>query len=116
MTLTGRRFAARSGLDDVIAGEGADLNANYPLDSQLTAENKEKQKERTRSVAVVDRPTLEALEAVRDHKDRVCPTTCGPGTELRGTSCVAIPKPQERSRHASRPPERERDRSPRAQT
>ena len=34
--------------------------------------------------------------------------------ELRGTACVAVPKPLERSRHASRPPERERDRSPRA--
>ena len=71
--------------------------------------------ERTRSVAVADRPTPEALEAVRSHKNRVCPTTCEPGTELRGTSCVAIPKPQERSRHASRPPERDRDRPPRAQ-
>jgi hypothetical protein len=71
--------------------------------------------ERTRSIAVVDRPTPEALEAVRGHKDRVCPTACEAGTELRGTACVAIPKPQERSRHAARPPERERDRSPRAQ-
>ena len=64
--------------------------------------------ERTRSVAVVDRPTPEALEAVRSHKDRVCPTTCGPGTELRGNACIATPKPQESPRHASRPPERER--------
>jgi hypothetical protein len=71
--------------------------------------------ERTRSLAAVDQPTLEALEAVRSHKERVCPATCGPGTELRGTTCVAIPKPQERSRHASRPPEHERERSPRAQ-
>jgi Caspase domain len=67
--------------------------------------------ERTRSVAVVDRPTPEALEEVRSHKERVCPTSCGPGTELRGTSCVA--KPPERPRHAARPPEREQ--SPRAQ-
>jgi hypothetical protein len=71
--------------------------------------------ERTRSVAVIDRPTAEALEAVRGHKDRVCPLTCGPGTELRGTSCVAIPKAPERPHHASRPPERERERSPRTQ-
>jgi hypothetical protein len=62
--------------------------------------------ERTRSVAVVDRPTPEALEAVRSHQERVCPTSCEPGTELRGTSCVA--KPPERSRHAARPPERDR--------
>jgi hypothetical protein len=71
--------------------------------------------ERTRSVAVVDRPTPEALEAVRGHKERVCPTPCEAGTELRGTGCVAIAKPHERSRHATRPPERELDRSPRAQ-
>jgi uncharacterized caspase-like protein len=64
--------------------------------------------ERTRSIAVLDQPTPEALEAVRNHKDRVCPTGCEPGTELRGTACVAIPKPLERSRHASRPSERER--------
>jgi hypothetical protein len=61
---------------------------------------------RTRSVAVVDRPTPEALEAVRSHQDRVCPMPCEAGTELRGTSCVA--KPPERSRHAARPPERDR--------
>src|SRR5215470_2794284 len=67
--------------------------------------------ERTRSIAIVDQPTPEALEAVRSHKERVCPVSCGPGTELRGTSCVA--KPPERSRHAARPPEREQ--SPRAQ-
>jgi hypothetical protein len=67
--------------------------------------------ERTRSVAVVDQPTPEALEAVRSHKERVCPMPCEAGTELRGTSCVA--KPPERSRHAARPPEREQ--SPRAQ-
>jgi hypothetical protein len=71
--------------------------------------------ERTRSIAVVDRPTPEALEAVRSHKDRVCPTTCEPGTELHGTSCFAIPKPQERSRHASRPPERDRPRAQRVE-
>jgi hypothetical protein len=62
--------------------------------------------ERTRSLALVDRPTPEALEAVRSHQERVCPTSCGPGTELRGTSCVA--KSPERSRHAARPPERDR--------
>jgi hypothetical protein len=67
--------------------------------------------ERTRSVAVIDRPTPEALEAVRNRKERVCPTQCEAGTELRGTSCVA--KPPERPRHAARPPEREQ--SPRAQ-
>ncbi len=62
--------------------------------------------ERTRSIALVDRPTPEALEAVRSHKERVCPMPCEAGTELRGTSCVA--KPPERSRHAARPPERDR--------
>src|SRR6266436_980432 len=56
--------------------------------------------ERTRSIALVDRPTPEALEAVRSHKERVCPMPCEAGTELRGTSCVA--KPPERSRHAAR--------------
>ena len=61
---------------------------------------------RTRSVAVVDQPTPEALDAVRSHKERVCPMPCEAGTELRGTSCVA--KPPERSRHAARPPERDR--------
>jgi len=72
--------------------------------------------ERTRSLTMVDQPTPEALEAVRSHKDRVCPTTCGPGTELRGNTCVAVPpKTQERSRHASRPPEREHDRAVRPQ-
>jgi hypothetical protein len=69
--------------------------------------------ERTRSIAVIDHPTPEALDAVQSHKDRVCPMTCEPGTELRGTSCVAVPRPLERSRHAARPPERERSRSPR---
>jgi hypothetical protein len=62
--------------------------------------------ERTRSVAAVDRPTPEALEAVRSHKERVCPMPCDAGMELRGTSCVA--KPPERSHHAARPPERDR--------
>jgi Caspase domain len=61
--------------------------------------------ERTRSIAVLEQPTPEALEAVRSHRERVCPTSCGAGTELRGTSCVA--KPPERPRHAARPPERE---------
>src|SRR5262249_25956479 len=46
--------------------------------------------ERTRSVAVIERPTAEALETVRGHKERVCPITCEPGTELRGGACVAI--------------------------
>jgi hypothetical protein len=69
--------------------------------------------ERTRSIAPVDRPTPEALEAVRNHKERVCPLPCEAGTELRGTSCVAMPKAPERSRHAAQPPER--DRSLRAQ-
>src|SRR5262249_35258149 len=59
------------------------------------------------------RPTPEALEAVRSHKERVCPPRCEPGTELRGTACVAIPKAPEHSRPASRPAERERP--PRAQ-
>ncbi|HKD26899.1 MAG TPA: caspase family protein [Xanthobacteraceae bacterium] len=63
--------------------------------------------ERTRSIAVVDRPTQEALEAVRGYRERVCPLRCEPGTELRGTACVAIPKALERSRRASRPPARE---------
>jgi Caspase domain len=67
--------------------------------------------ERARSVAEIDRPTPEALEAVQSHKDRVCPMGCEPGTELRGTSCVAVPRPLERSRHAARPPEHERERS-----
>jgi hypothetical protein len=62
--------------------------------------------ERTRSVAVVDQPTPQALEAVRSHQERVCPMPCEAGTELRGGNCVA--KPPERSRHASRPPERDR--------
>ncbi len=64
--------------------------------------------ERTRSLAAIDRPTPEALEAVRTHKERVCPTQCEAGKELRGTSCVATPPAPERSRHASRPPERDR--------
>jgi uncharacterized caspase-like protein len=62
--------------------------------------------ERTRSVVEIDKPTPEALEAVQGHKDRVCPTVCEPGTELHGTDCVAVPKPQDRSRHAARPPAR----------
>jgi len=70
--------------------------------------------ERTNSIAEIDRPTPEALEAVQTHKERVCPVSCEPGTELRGTSCVATPRPlEQRSRHAARPPERERSRSPR---
>jgi hypothetical protein len=62
--------------------------------------------ERTRSVAVVDQPTPQALDAVRSHQERVCPMPCEAGTELRGSNCVA--KPPERSRHAARPPERDR--------
>jgi hypothetical protein len=62
--------------------------------------------ERTRSVGEIDRPTPEALEAVQGHKDRVCPAACEPGTELHGARCVAVPKPQDRSRHAARPPAR----------
>jgi hypothetical protein len=63
--------------------------------------------DRTRSIAEIDRPTPEALEAVQSRRDRVCPVSCEPGTELHGTSCVAAPRPLERSRHAARPPERE---------
>jgi hypothetical protein len=62
--------------------------------------------QRTRSLAMVDQPTPQALEAVRSHKERVCPMPCEAGTELRGNNCVA--KPPERSRHASRPPEHDR--------
>jgi hypothetical protein len=64
--------------------------------------------ERTRSLVEIDRPTSEALEAVQGHKDRVCPAACESGTELHGARCVAVPKPQERSRHAARPPARSR--------
>jgi uncharacterized caspase-like protein len=60
--------------------------------------------ERTRSVAEVERPTPEALEEVQSRKGRVCQTACEPGTELRGTLCVAVPKLRDRSRHAARPP------------
>jgi hypothetical protein len=60
--------------------------------------------ERTRSVAEVDRPTAEALEAVQSHKNRVCQTACEPGTELQGTHCVAVPRLRDRTRHAARPP------------
>jgi hypothetical protein len=69
--------------------------------------------ERTRSLAAVEEPTPQALEAVRTHKERVCPMRCEAGKELRGMNCVAMPPASERSRHASRPPER--DRSLRAQ-
>jgi hypothetical protein len=65
--------------------------------------------ERTRSIAPLDRPTTEALEAVRSRKEGVCPMTCEAGTELRGNSCAAIRKGAERSHHAGRP--RERDQS-----
>ncbi|HMA73082.1 MAG TPA: caspase domain-containing protein [Xanthobacteraceae bacterium] len=94
------------------AASGIEIDGNWDAASRdaLRSFN-----ERTRSVAVIDRPTPEALEAVRSHRNRVCPTTCEAGTELRGNACVAIPKPQERSRHASRPPEHERDRPLRAQ-
>jgi hypothetical protein len=68
--------------------------------------------ERTRSIAPIDQPTTEALEAVRSRKERVCPMPCEAGTELRGTSCAVL-KATERSRHAARPPER--DQSLRAQ-
>jgi hypothetical protein len=63
--------------------------------------------ERARSIAVIDQPTPEALEAVQSRKERVCPISCEPGTELRGTSCVAVSRPPERLRQASRPSERE---------
>jgi hypothetical protein len=69
--------------------------------------------EHTRSAVAIDRPTPEALEEVRNHKDRVCSINCKPGTELRGTTCVA--KPPERSRHASPSPERGRDQPVQAQ-
>jgi hypothetical protein len=62
--------------------------------------------ERTHAVAVLERPTSEALEAAQGHKDRVCPLACEPGTELRGGSCVQVHK--ERTRNAARPSERER--------
>jgi hypothetical protein len=60
--------------------------------------------ERTRSAAEVERPTSEALEAVQSRKGLVCQTACEPGTELRGTACVAVPKLRDRTRHAARPP------------
>jgi Caspase domain len=73
--------------------------------------------DRTRSIAEIDRPTPEALEAVQNRRERVCPVSCEPGTELHGTSCVAVSKrPPERSRRAARTPEREpRSRSARPQ-
>jgi hypothetical protein len=66
--------------------------------------------ERDHSVAEIDRPTPEALEAVQSHRDRVCPMSCEPGTELHGTSCVAVARPSERSRRAARTPAREPER------
>src|SRR5207245_11493327 len=58
--------------------------------------------ERTRSLAIVDKPTRDALEAVRGHKERLCPTSCAPGPDLRGQSCDA--KAPQRPRPAARPP------------
>ena len=69
--------------------------------------------ERTRAIATIDQPTLQALEEVRGHRERVCPLACEAGTELRGTKCVATPKALDRTRHAARPPEH--DRSQRSQ-
>ncbi len=65
--------------------------------------------ERTRSIAIVERPTMEALALVRSFKDRVCEPTCAAGTELRGANCVAVsPAPEDRRKHASRTLERSR--------
>ncbi len=81
---------------------------------------------RTKTVAVIDQPTQEALELVQHAPDAVCSPKCGdeldctptcePGAELRDGSCVEVrKKPDIR---ASRPPAerpQERERSPRAQ-
>jgi hypothetical protein len=64
--------------------------------------------DRTHAVAVIDRPTPEALELVKSYNERVCPRKCEPGTELRGESCVEVHKEKERDRHAARPPASER--------
>jgi hypothetical protein len=78
--------------------------------------------EHTRTVAVIDRPTQEALELVQHTNELVCTPQCEPGTELRGGSCVEVRK--ERDRRATRSPERDRslrgqrdqrDHSPRGQ-
>jgi uncharacterized caspase-like protein len=67
--------------------------------------------ERTRSVAIIDQPTPEALAAVRSTREPVCPAHCEPGMQMRGGSCVAAePKAAERTRHASRPTEHEHER------
>jgi hypothetical protein len=62
--------------------------------------------ERIRAVGAIDQPTPEALEAVQSRKERVCPTTCESGMELRGGRCVEVHR--EPARHAARPSEQER--------
>jgi Caspase domain len=60
--------------------------------------------ERTQSVVTVDRPTPEALAAVRSHQERVCPPPCDAGMEIRDGKCVPS-KPLDRPRQAARTPE-----------
>ncbi len=63
--------------------------------------------ERTRSIAIVERPTPEALALVRSFPDRVCGQTCEAGMELRGGKCVpGTAAIEDRPKHASRAIER----------
>ncbi len=63
-------------------------------------------------------PSVDALDAVKGQRGRICPLVCGSGQRAEGERCVAIPAapapsrkaavppPQERARKASPPPRR----------
>lgn len=58
-------------------------------------------------------PTVDALEAVRIQRGRICPVTCGSGQRADGDRCVAIPAaPKPAAKQAARRPERTRKAEP----
>jgi hypothetical protein len=58
-------------------------------------------------------PTVNALEAVRVQRGRICPLICGSGQRADGERCVAIPAaPKPAAKQAARPPERPRKAEP----
>ncbi len=60
-------------------------------------------------------PSPEAIAALHDRNDRICPLTCGRGMMVDGDTCVAIPArpaPEPKRKEAARPHPSREDRAP----
>jgi hypothetical protein len=57
-------------------------------------------------------PSIDALEAVRGQRGRICPLVCGRGQRAGGDRCIAIPAAPAAKKAAAPPPERARKAEP----